>query len=638
MLAQFRNLTRGAIAAVILGLVALSMVLFLPQGQVQLGARQDLVTIRNQKITPPQLSREIDVTLERLRTQGVNMSQQEAIDQGGHLQLLEDMTARRAIIAYAEKIGVSASDAQVGALVRRIPAVLNPITGQVDEMAYRRFLSERRYSEQEFINDVRGDMTTQMLLQSLVVGARAPASYGAINLAFESETRVITIAEGTTAAIGAIPQPNDAQIQAFYEDNQESLRIPEFRAITLVHARLGDFVPRVDVPEARLREEFDARAPALTRPERRSYVRLTAQNQEQANQAAQRLARGEDIDTVAQDQRMQAARGEDQLRNEVTDARVAEAVFSMQPRSAPRVVQGQLAPWVVVRVEAVTPAVTPNYEASRDQLRLEIARDEASDLLNAAISTFEDARAGGASVADAARQANLPTTVIPAVDSHGHDRNDAEIEALAGNADVVATAFQTQEGETSDFMPLGEGDAIVAVDRIIPSTVRPLEEVRSDLVAAWISQERARRLRELGTSFVEAVAGGQSFADAARERRMNIVVRSQRVDRRAAAQQIPARGLSSMIFGAPIGQAVTDIRVDGGAVFVATVEEITRIDPTEQPQLLEAARAQAQEALGASFGDTIRDEIVAWARPSRNDRLIQQLYRSSTAQEEDGAQ
>jgi peptidyl-prolyl cis-trans isomerase D len=639
MLAQFRNLTRGAVAAVLLGLIALSMILFLPQGSVQLGSRQDLVRVGNLTITPAQLDREIDGALMRMRQQGVNMSQQEAVDQGGHLQLLQDMITSRALNAYADKLGVSASDAQVGAFVRRFPAIQNPITGQVDETAYRRLLAERNYTEPEFLADVRGDLTSRMLMQSLVSGTRAPSSFGAINLAFESETRVISIAEGTAASIGAIPQPNDAQIQAFYEDNQDNLRIPEFRSVTLVHARPADFMARVEVPEARLREEFDARAAAMTQPERRTYVRLTAQNEQQANQAAQRLGRGEDVDTVAQDMQMQAARGEDQTRDAVTDARVAEAVFAMAPRSAPRVVRGELSPWVVVRLEAVTPAVTPNFAEARDELRTEIARDEAGEMLSAAVSAFEEARDGGASVADAARQANLPTTTIAAMDEHGHDRADAEIPGVTGNTDLIGTAFRTAEGESSDFLPAEDGDVLVAVDRIVPTSVRPLAEVRADLVQAWISNERVRRLRELGTEVVQAVAGGQDFVAAARERRMNVVARSQRVDRRAAAQQIPARGLGSMIFGARVGQAVSDIRVDGGAILVAAVEDITRIDPAEQPQLLEASRSAAQERLVASVIESIRDETVAWAKPNRNEALIASRYRPSNAEgEEEEAQ
>jgi hypothetical protein len=182
-------------------------------------------------------------------------------------------------------------------------------------------------------------------------------------------------------------------------------------------------------------------------------------------------------------------------------------------------------------------------------------------------------------------------------------------------------------------MPVGDADVIVGVDRIIPSTVRPLEEVRTELAGAWVARERARRMRELGEAVVAAVRGGQSFAAAARANRMNVVISSRPLDRRSATQ-IPARGLPAQIFAASQGDVVTDMRADGGAVLAAVVEEINRVDPASAPQVVEAQRAQMQQSLVASFGEALQAEIVDGARPQRNERLIEQVYRGSASTED----
>jgi hypothetical protein len=95
---------------------------------------------------------------------------------------------------------------------------------------------------------------------------------------------------------------------------------------------------------------------------------------------------------------------------------------------------------------------------------------------------------------------------------------------------LLRTAFQTPEGEASDFIPAGDADVIVAVDRITPSTVRPLAQVREQLAQAWIARERVRRMRELARDVEEAVRGGQTFANAARAHRFNVVVPSRSID------------------------------------------------------------------------------------------------------------
>lgn len=630
MLLQMRTFSRSWVAYLLLFILAAMFVLFLGNGQslldtFQMASSSHLAQGRGVTIQPQQLTRELDLQLRAERADGPSTTRQEAIDRGRHLQLLDALIGRMAMYAYSDQIGIGASDAQVAARIREIPRVLNPVTETFDPQAYARFLSELGYSQPDFERDVRGDLTTRMLMEGLLAGVRAPSSFGALALIYESESRIVSIAEAPASAVGAVAAPTEAQLQAFYEESHEQLSVPEYRALTLVLARVQDFIPRVDVPEARLREEVEARRGALTQPERRSYVRISAQTEEQANAAAARLARGETADAIAASPGLQATRGENQARTEVPDARVAEAVFAAPARGAPRVVRGQLSPFVVVRVDTITPPSAPNLAELRAQLRQAIAADEATELLNTAMSAFEDARAGGTGIADAARQSGLAVVAIAAVDARGRGRDGAPLEALAGQEELVSAAFETPEGEASDFLPMEEADVIVAVDRVIASTVRPLAEVRTELAQVWLGRERAKRLRELGEAVVAAVHGGQGFAAAARAHRMNVVVSSQPLDRRSAAQ-IPARGLAAQIFAGREGAVVADVRADGAAVLVAIVERINRVDPTEAPQLLEASRARMQDSIVGSFGDAIQSEIVDRAEVRKFDRRIQQVY------------
>ncbi len=633
MLLQFRKLTRGAIATIIIGLVGLAMVAFLvPETGFQMVGSGNLARIGDREVKPPQLTRELSLTLRAERDQGNTLTQQEAIDEGIHLRLLDRMIMRLALYNFSDRLGISASDADVAQTIRDIPAVTNPVTGAFDETAYARFLNELGYSRTEFENDIRGDITINMMMQALVTGVRAPSSYGALAVAYQAETRTVSIAEAPASAVGTIPPPTEPQLQAFWEENQERLRIPEFRALTLVFADPADFIARVDVPEPRLREEFDARRAALTRPERRTYVRIAAQTEQQATDVAARLNRGESAATVASAAGLQVTRGENQARTEVADARVAEAIFSLS-RGQARAVRGELSPWAVVRVESITEAQAPDFAQMRDELRLAIARDEAADLLNESIGAFEDARAAGTPISEAASAHGLRVVTVAAVEEGGRDRTGEPVAALEGADELLRTAFRTPEGEASDFTPVGDADVIVAVDRVFPSTVRPLEEVRADLTQLWLRRERTRRMRELGEEVMEAVREGQSFGAAARARGFNVVVSSQAINRQAASQ-IPARALAGQIFAAREGELASDLRADGGAMLVAVVEAIHRVDPAEQPQAVEAARQQMEQGLTQSFGEALQNEVVARARVQRNERLINEVYQRSTGDEE----
>lgn len=632
MLAQLRSLTRGIVAYVLLFLLVVAFAIWGINDVFRGVGSQNLADVAGRKVTPAMLSRELDLTLRGERNQGNNISQEEAIQAGLHRRILESLIARNAMYAYAEKVGVAASDRQVADRIRQIPNVLNPVTGAFDQDAYRQFLATLGYSQGEFEHDIRGDMTTQMLMGTLVAGVRAPSSFGELAFVYQGETRTVTIAEAPVSVVGTIAPPTEAQLQTFYQESAEQLRVPEFRALTLVYARVGDFVSRVNVPDERIRQEFESRRAALTQPEKRSYVRIAAQNQAQANDAAARLARGETPEAIASALGVQATRGENQARADVPDSRVAEAVFATQPRSAPRVVQGELSPWVVIQVTALTPAVEPNFEAQRAELRTAIAQEEASDLLNTAIGAFEDARAAGTAIADAARQNGLAVVTIPAATAQGQDRSGAPIAALADQAELLRTAFQTPEGEATDFMPVGDADVLVSVDRIIPESTRPFAEVRADLQTAWLGRERANRLREVGANLVESVRGGAPFAQAARAAGFQVRISSQAINRQMA-QQIPSRGLGAQIFNGAEGAVVTDLRVDGGAVLAAVVEHINRPDPAAAPQVVEAARAQLQQSISNSFGEALQAQVVEAAQVRRNDQLLTRMYPSQNPDE-----
>lgn len=629
MLLQFRKLTRGGIALIILLLVSIAMVIFLIPSGLNLAPSNALATVGDREVTPQQLARELELTLRSRRNNGENISQQQAIAAGLHERLLESMIGRTALFAYAEKVGVSASDTQVANYIRDIPGVLNPVSGSFDESAYAQFLQDMRYTRPEFEADIRSEMTTQFLMGSLVSGIRAPSSFGAMAYAYEAETRVVSIAEAPASIVGQIPPPNDAQIQALYEEVQEQLQLPEFRTLTIAYARAQDFMARVNVPEARIQEEFDARRAQLTQPERRSYVRLSAQTEAQANDAAARLGRGETPEAVASALSLQLTRGQNQARTEVPDARVAEAVFS-QARGAARAVQGSLTPWAVVRVDAITPPAEPNFAELRGQIRDAIAADEAADLLDAAIGVFEDARSSGATVTEAARQAGFPVLTIPAVEQGGRAQTGEPIEALAGQEALLETAFQTPEGEASDFIPIENADVIVAVDRIIPASVRPLAEVRDDLVRLYQSREISRRLRERADAMIASVEGGQTFAAAARANGFAVRVASQSLNRQIASQ-LPARGLGSQMFAAQEGAVVQDTHANGSSILVAQVESISRPDPSAAPQIVEAARAQIQQDVGSSFVEALQGEVVTSFRVRRNEQLLEQRFPSAGA-------
>jgi peptidyl-prolyl cis-trans isomerase D len=637
MLAQMRNLTRNWFARILLGVIALAMAITLFQGDFLSGLTgmfnpNGVARVGSETVTDRMMQREFELFLRSAQRENQSVTRQAAIEQGLPARVMEIIIQRRALQRYAEKLGVRASAGQLSDAIRTLPNTQNQVTGNFDRTAYESFLREIGYSTGEFEQEMRGDLATSMLMQALSAGTRPPSSYGAMLLAFQSERRTASVAQAETARLlGDLPDPSVAQLRDLYEDSRAAFAVPEYRAVTIVHARVLDFAARASVPESRLREEFEARKAGFGSPERRSFVQLTARNEAQAQDAVRRMAAGESPEAVAAALSLEVVRQDDRLATDIADTGVRAAVFAMPADAPPRAVRAQLSPWAAVKLTSVTPAVEASFELAREQLLEEISQAEGATAMEAAITAFETARDEGAPLAQAARANGLAVTIVPAVDAQGRTPDGSPAEAFIDQADLVQAVFQTQEGEATDFMPLLEGvDVILGVDKITPATTRPFEDVQDALRARWLARERARRLNEIGEQVKAAVAGGKTFAEAVAAARLPLLIRSQPLDRQAAAR-LPDTQLAQLIFAGPAGEVRFGVRGEADALVVAFVESIERADPATNPQEVESLRRQMQTQVGQGLVAAIEASAVAGTRVTRNARRMEALFGAGDA-------
>lgn len=638
MLKQMRGFARSWFARAFLIILGILMSVTVTQNRSQIMAMFSSITgprgladVGGRDIMPYQVTRSFDQFLRQQREQGQNVTREEAIAQNVHRALLEQLIERAAMHSYAEKLGIHADPSQVAEAIRQIPGVRGGVAGGFDETSFDRLLQENGYSRGEFLQQARDDIAAGMVIRAMTAGVHAPASYGAAVLAFQSETRTISIAEAPLTLIGNLPPPTPEQLQAFYRENADNLRLPEYRALTLVYARLSDFAARANVPEDRVRQEFDSRRASLTRPETRTFVRFAATSEAQARDIVQRLSRGETPQAISAATHAQAVTQTDQRRDQISEQAIGDAVFSMAPSAPARAVQARLTPWAVVKVTGVTAGTEPSYAEARQGIHDELARADATDAMEAAVSAFEEARAGGTAIAQAARANNLTIVNVPAVDQRGATPEGQPVAGLVDQAELLRLAFQTGEGEASDFTQAGDADVVVAVDHITPPAVRPLDQVRPQLIQAWTAREAARRFTDLGARVTTAASHG-NFADAVRANRLAMRATSQQLSRQAAAQLPPA--FAAQIFSARPGDVVTAMRPDGRGLLVAKVEAVTRANPTEQRAVVEQLRTRMQQSLGQGLVEAISKQVVAQGNPRRNETLITQTFAVRTEEQQ----
>lgn len=622
MLTIFRKLAKTWVATLLIAVLAVAFAIFGINDVFRPAQRDAVASGKGVTVS----SREFDLALERALNQIRAESDQAITKQEAHAQgvtngVLQRLIAQKSMNQLAVRLGIVTPDSLVAEAIRTDEAFKSQVTGGFDAETYRSLLRQNNLTEAEYETGLREGLMRRQLISAIASGLRAPATFGSFIVQFQSERRTVSVAEIPPTVAGELGAPTDADLKKLYEDSKAALKTPEFRKLTLVLARNADFEAKVDVPDQRLREVYEFRKNQIGKPETRSFQQITAPSQAAAQDAARRLAAGEDPAAVAAAVGGTLAPFENTPRTGVPDSVVANAVFAAQAGQTVGPVQGKLA-WVAAKITNVTPGVTPTFEQLREELRAGLARDEALTLLNAATEAFDDAIAGGQSPTEAAKAAGLAVEVVEATDAQGRDRNGQPIAALAEAKDLLETAFATNQNETTDFTPLGDaGYARAQVDAIIPEGVRSYDEVKDSLVQAWRNREVRKRMEAVVERIRASVAKGQTFAQAARAEKLRVALTSQAISRQEAGQG-PAAQLGGAIFGAAKGDIVSAPLAGAPVLLVAQVEEITRDDPKANPALLDAARKQADQLLSDDVLDSLQRAAIADARVKTNEKLL----------------
>jgi peptidyl-prolyl cis-trans isomerase D len=77
---------------------------------------------------------------------------------------------------------------------------------------------------------------------------------------------------------------------------------------------------------------------------------------------------------------------------------------------------------------------------------------------------------------------------------------------------VVKAAFNVEQGQTSPVSPTAKGLFVVQVDGVTPSHVKPLEEVKTLVQAAWLEDKRAEMASAKASTLMEALGKGESVS------------------------------------------------------------------------------------------------------------------------------
>lgn len=587
MIAHIRAFTKSIFAKLLLGVLVLAMGAFGLEGAFKDQMTNSVISAGSREISPQAFQKIFDNyrdgQTERL---GRPVTNDELFANGIHRRMAEDLATQQSFLSWMDSARLKPGDDLLADRVSQIRAFFNPVTNAFDPAAFADALGRAGLTKKAFDQEIRDEIAMLHLNSGMASGLRAPRIFGAMQAAFQLERRDVSWFAVTPAMIAMPGQPTDAQLTAFVKENEARFRRPEFRQLTMVLFSPLHFEKSVIVPEADIRRIYEARKGQLAQAERRTFTQITVRDPRAAPQVVAALRAGRDPASVAAAARAQIVTYTDKPRTSVPDAVVAAAAFGLQPGQVSDPVRSPLGV-SVVKVTAVAPGREVSFEEARPDIERALKADETAEKVFDAVKKFEDLRAGGAALLDAARQSGAEIRSIPPVSERGLLPNG---QPLGAPQVMLDAAFALPPGGESDAPEdAGEGRYFVLrVDKVTPSALPSITVERQGLSAAWIGREIDRRLKAKANELTERVRKGESIAAVAAS-----VGATAQTSPGLAREQNPLFGpaLLQQIFGAKPGEPFNASLPRPNPASPLAPYAVARVDRVSVPPAVIAARA-----------------------------------------------
>lgn len=545
-------------------------------------------TVGDKEVTVTSYQRALNEQIRALSAQfGTQISFQQAQAFGIDQLALNQVVLLRTLDNEAAQLGISVGDERVLERLRAIPSFQG--AGGFNRETYRLALQQSGQNAAEFEMDLREEVARTLLQAAVVSGVPTPDAYADALVQYISESRDITWATVDAEALTApVRGATEEDQQAYYEANPDEFTQPETRNITYVWLTPSMVQDQMTVSDEAIEQLYTQRIEEFMQPERRLVERLVYLDQSRADAAFARLNAGE-----ATFEDLVAERGLELADIDLGDVdrealrSAGDAVFAAEVGEVVGPFNTPLGP-ALFRMNAILAAQETPLEEAAPDLREELAAEAARTFINESTDTVNDLLAGGATMADLAERTDMELGTI------AWTQDTAEgIAAYDAFRDAAARA---QEGAFPELLDLSDGGIFaLTLDSITPPTLRPIDDVRDQVIAAWQEQATQEAVIAKAEEIAAEILPLTGFAT------LGLTpITDAGLTRRSFVEGTPPN-FNDEIFDMKIGD-VRVIDADNRAI-------ILRLDNIAAPDLTDEAVQAQRDALGANAAAGIAQDI-----------------------------
>ncbi|MEA1050276.1 SurA N-terminal domain-containing protein [Lamprobacter modestohalophilus] len=549
-------------------------------------------------------------------------------------QVLERMIRETLLLEDSAAMGLRTSDQAIRAAILSEPAFQQD--GGFSNAQYEQVLRLQGLTPAAYEDSLRSELLLSQLPRAIRETAFVTDALADRSASLVHQERIVAYATVPQSSFaGTVESPTDEAVAAYYDGHQDQFATPEQVRISYLLLNAAALSrPDQSIDEASLRERYELRLDEFTAPEERKvrHILLSVpvdadrkvldETRKRLQEVQQRITAGEPFAALAAEVSEDPGSAEQGgelgwVGRDALDPAFEQAVFTIEPETLSEPVRSRFG-YHLVEVLEVRGGEPKPFEAVKEEL----------------IADLNSGSSEAAFFEQAEQLATLtyesPDSLIPAAETLGLevqlsdwiDRSGGE--GLFANPRVVGAAFSEEVlalGNNSELLepdPEAMQALVLRVAEHREPSVRPLDEVRDEIVTLLETQQAADAAKAEAEAIVARVEGGQELAAAAEG---FDVVDAGQIGRVATE---PPPEVTQLAFSLPPPAADAALRVgsttasDSGDAYVVVVSEVKEGDPSQlDPTELEAEARMLTRALAAADVDAVLAAMQARAKIER---------------------
>lgn len=617
---RHKNWLKWSLAIVVLAFILLYIPDFLRSPNGVAGSTDVIASVDGRDITVARFRRVYNQQMQAYRSAyGGNVDEKMLKQLGIDQRIVQQMIEEETSLAEAERLGITATDAEVQQRILSIPAFQE--NGRfIGDVRYRQLLQMQNPPMQpnDFEEQVRRSITVEKLQGALTDWITVSDK--------ELDEEVKRRNEKVKLAAVAFPADkfregvvaSDAEIASYFDAHKDDFKIPEKRKIRFALVDMQAIRDRITISQQDIQRYYEDNQQQYSTPEqvRASHILFMTEGKDDAEvkkRAEEVLAKvkapGADFAKLANQYTEEEAGktkggdldyfGKGQMVPEFD-----KVAFELQPGQISDLVKTQFG-YHIIKVTDKKPATSKTLDEVKgqieDSLKWERAQTEAQ-------RTADDV------AANLKKPADFDTVAKPrglVVSESNFFAKDEPITGIGMAPAVADRAFELKDGEVSDPIRTPQGFAFITVTGTQPAKTPTLDEVKERVREEVVKRKAIEAARQRAASLAPQMKSGD-FDAAAKAAGLEVIT----TDLIARGAPVGALGTSPAIdaaaFALPQGGVSDPIVTDNGAAVVKVLE---RKDPSA------ADLASAREATKTELLNERRNRFYASYMTKARDRM-----------------